>query len=266
MSSLLDELMAAAERRARHIPRFLHRAGDANAAGDANGAKGTSGAVGVRGRFARAVRGRERLHVIGEFKRASPSAGKLTSRGPVDVAQEYAAAGVTALSVVTEPTRFAGSLEDLRRVAAHIALPVLCKDFIASERQIEAVAEAGAAAVLLIVRALDGGRLKEFAAAAAELGLDVLAECADAKEVERALALDDALIGVNNRDLATLEVDVARAPRLLKRVPPERIAVAESGYASAADLAPLDGVADAVLVGTALLRGGDVAAFVRRKP
>src|SRR6185369_8152147 len=142
VSSLLEELMAAAERRARHIPRFLHRAGDANAAGDANGAKGTIGAVGVRGRFARAVRGRGRLHVIGEFKRASPSAGKLTSRGPLDVAQEYAAAGVAALSVVTEPTRFAGSLDDLRRVAARVSLPVLCKDFIASERQIEAAAEA----------------------------------------------------------------------------------------------------------------------------
>jgi indole-3-glycerol phosphate synthase len=264
MSSLLDELMAAAERRARHIPRFLHRAlgaGDAKGAGDANGT------LGVRGRFARAVRGRGRgrLHVIGEFKRASPSAGKLTSRGPLDVAQEYASAGVAALSVVTEPTRFAGSLDDLRRVAARVSLPVLCKDFIASERQIEAAAEAGAAAVLLIVRALDGEKLREFAAAAEELGLDVLAECADAQEVERALALPDALIGVNNRDLATLEVDVARAPRLLKRVPPERIAVAESGYASAADLAPLDGVADAVLVGTALLRGGDVAAFTRRR-
>ena len=257
MSSLLDELMAAAERRARHIPRFLHRA---------IGAVGTNGAIGVRGRFARAVRGRERLHVIGEFKRASPSAGRLTSRGPIDVAQEYAASGVAALSVVTEPTRFAGSLDDLRRVAPRVALPILCKDFIAAVPQIEAAAEAGAAAVLLIVRALDGGRLREFAAAAAELGLDVLAECSDAKEIERALALDEALIGVNNRDLATLEIDVARAPRLLKSVPPERIAVAESGYASAADLAPLDGVADAVLVGTALLKGGDVAAFTRRRP
>ena len=248
MSSLLDELMAAAERRARHLPRL------------------SGGPLGARGRFARAVRGKERLHVIGEFKRASPSAGKLTSRGPLEVAQEYMKAGVAALSIVTEPTRFCGSLDDLRRVAGHVAPPVLCKDFIATARQVEAAADAGAAAVLLIARVLDDARLHDFAATAAEWGLDALVECRDEAEVERALALPDALVGVNNRDLATLEVDVTRAPRLLARVPADRVAVAESGYASAAGLAPLEGVADAVLVGTALLQGADVTAFTRRRP
>ena len=252
MNSLLDELMAAAERRARHLPRI-----PASAARELPAA---------RGRFARAVRGKERLHVIGEFKRASPSAGRLTSRGPLEVAQDYVAAGIAALSVVTEPTRFAGSLDDLRKVAGRVPLPVLCKDFVASTRQIEAAAEAGAAAVLLIARALDRARLRDFAAAAAAWGLDALVECRNAAEVERALALPDVLVGVNNRDLATLEVDVTRAPRLLERVPADRIAVAESGYARGEDLAPLGGVADAVLIGTALLKGGDVAAFTRRRP
>src|SRR5262249_700221 len=176
---------------------------------------------------------------IGEVKRRSPSSPQLTAGGPIEVAEGYAGAGGAALLVVTQPPGFAGAIDDLRRVARPRALPVLRKDVLASVRHSAAAAgagagggaDAGAAAVLLIARALDDARLRDFAAAAAEYGLDVLVECHEEGEVERALALDGALVGVNNRDLATLEVDVARAARLLPRVPPERIAVAESGYA-----------------------------------
>lgn len=250
MSFLLDELVAAAEKRARALPDLPPRRRLA------------------LGRFANALRGRAsgQLRVVAEFKRASPSAGRLTDESPVAVARRYDAMGAAALSIVTEPTRFLGSLADLRAVAAVTPLPLLCKDFVVDRRQVAAAAAAGASAVLLIARILPAPRLAELVRAAHDHAIEPLIECRDELEVERALAQPGALVGVNNRDLDTLAIDRDRAARLLKRVPPGRIAIAESGYDLNASLAPLAGVADALLVGTALLRGASVAGLLAACP
>lgn len=213
--------------------------------------------------FADALRGRQSLSVIAEFKRQSPSQGGIAPQADV-LAQTrvYARAGAAAVSVLTEPSRFGGDIDDLRRAAAALALPVLMKDFVVAPVQVELAAALGAAAVLLIVRCLDESQLSELAQACAARGLTPLIECHSEAEVERALRIDDAVIGVNNRDLDTLAIDLARAPRLLRAVPEGRVCVAESGYLQPADVDAVRGLADAVLIGTALMQGGDPGAFL----
>lgn len=214
--------------------------------------------------FADAIRGRAQISVIAEFKRSSPSAGVLvTDRALESQLGQYEDAGAAAVSVLTEPTRFGGTAADLRSAAACIALPLLMKDFVVHTRQVTHAAQLGASAVLLIARCLDGGQLADLAAAATELGLDPLVECHNEDEVERALAIDSALLGINNRDLDTLEIDLDTAPRLLREIPRDRITIAESGYASPEQVQSVRGLADAVLVGTALLRTRTPATFIR---
>jgi indole-3-glycerol phosphate synthase len=239
---LLDELVAAAEQRARLLPDLPPRRRL------------------DLGRFASALRGRAcgQLRVIAEFKRASPSAGLLTDELPVDFARRHEALGVAALSIVTEPTRFLGSLEDLRAVAAVTPLPLLCKEIVVDRRQVAAAATAGASAVLLIARLLPAPRLAQLVRAAHDHAIEPLIECRDELEIARALAQPGALVGVNDRDLDTLAVDRGLAARLLKRVPPSRVAIAEAGDDLPASLAPLVGVADALLVGTSPRRGARV--------
>jgi indole-3-glycerol phosphate synthase len=212
--------------------------------------------------FVDAIAGRQRLAVIAEWKRASPSAGSLATTSLATQVRAYEDGGARAISVVTEDSRFGGSFDDLGAIGAHVALPLLLKDFVVAPRQIEVAARLGASAVLLIARILEGSQLADLAAVCRAHDLDVLCECHDEAEVERALGLEGAAIGVNNRDLDTLVVDTARAARLLPRVPAGRVAVAESGYATPADARALVGLADAVLIGTALLRSGDPRAFV----
>jgi indole-3-glycerol phosphate synthase len=192
--------------------------------------------------------------VIAELKRRSPSKGVINDALDAPArAREYSAGGAAALSVLTEPDRFGGSMDDLRAVRASVALPVLRKDFIVHPAQVTEASAAGAAAVLLIGRALDPAELAELAAAASECGLDVLYEARNAAEVERALRIPECAIGVNTRDLETLDVDAAVGERLLPLVPRDRVAVYESGIVSRADVerAARAG-ADAVLVGSAL--------------
>jgi len=214
--------------------------------------------AGPRARMIDALCGRHRLGVIAEFKRESPSRGPI--RADADAAataRAYARAGAAAVSVLTEPTRFGGSLEDLAAVTSAVDLPVLMKDFVVDERQIAWGAASGASAVLLIVALHDHRRLAELMGAAHEHGLDALVECHDRAELDRALATGAHLIGVNNRDLRTLAVDRSRAAELLADFPRRAVAVAESGYASTSDLESVRGLADAVLVGSALMSAPD---------
>lgn len=245
---LLDTLVAAARERASRLP--------ASAPGPP-AARPPS--------LAAAVAGRRTVSVIAEFKRRSPSAG--TIREDEDAAERalrYRDAGAAALSVLTEPTRFGGSLGDLTAAARASGLPVLMKDFVVAPAQVRAGRDAGASAVLLIARCLDDGQLPALYEEAVNDGLEALVEVHDAAELDRALALPSALIGVNNRDLDTLAVDRRRAASLLPRVPADRIAVAESGYLEPAHLTGLRGAADAVLIGAALMRAANPADFFRR--
>ncbi len=212
--------------------------------------------------FAAALEGREALSIIAEFKRRSPSAGRIRDDDPAARALAYRNAGASAISVLTEPASFGGAFADLTRARAASGLPALMKDFVVHEAQIHAGRAAGASAVLLIVRCLDGVRLEALHREAASIGLDTLVEVHDAAELDRALALEGAVIGVNNRDLDTLTTDRRRAAALLPRIPAGRIAVAESGYTEPAHLDELRGLADAVLIGSALMRAADPGPFL----
>ncbi|MXW39104.1 MAG: indole-3-glycerol-phosphate synthase [Acidobacteria bacterium] len=213
--------------------------------------------------FRDAIGGRDALSVIAEFKRKSPSAGSIRDDDPGARALAYREAGASAVSVLTDPDGFGGSLTDLQTASAASGLPILMKDFVVDPAQVRAGWAAGASAVLLIVRCLDDARLRRLHREARSLGLDTLVEVHDAAELDRALALEDAIVGINNRDLDTLETDRRRARDLLPRLPSGRIAVAESGYLEPEHLTELRGRADAVLIGTALMRAADPSAFLR---
>ncbi|MYB30980.1 MAG: indole-3-glycerol-phosphate synthase [Acidobacteria bacterium] len=213
--------------------------------------------------FRDAIGGRDALSVIAEFKRKSPSAGAIRDDDPGARALAYREAGASAVSVLTDPDGFGGSLTDLQTASAASGLPILMKDFVVDPAQVRAGWAAGASAVLLIVRCLDDARLRRLHREARSLGLDTLVEVHDAAELDRALALEDAIVGINNRDLDTLETDRRRARGLLPRIPSGRIAVAESGYLEPDHLTELRGRADAVLIGTALMRAADPSAFLR---
>ena len=213
--------------------------------------------------FRNAIAGRGALSVIAEFKRKSPSAGAIRDDDSGARALAYREAGAAAVSVLTDPDAFGGSLKDLQAASAASGLPILMKDFVVDPAQIRAGWAAGASAVLLIVRCLDDARLRRLYREVRSLGLDALVEVHDAAELDRALTLDDAIVGINNRDLDTLRTDRRRARDLLPSLPSGRIAVAESGYLEPEHLAELRGRADAVLIGTALMRAADPSAFLR---
>ena len=211
-----------------------------------------------------ALAGRERLSVVAEVKRRAPSAGELDPElDAVHQAGLYARAGASAVSVLTEPSRFGGSYEDLGRVRDACELPLLMKDFIVDARAIAMAEHLGAAAVLLLVRALDDAQLADLLAEARGRGLDALVEVHDEPELERALAAEADLIGINNRDLSSLRVDRTVVQRLAPLVPREVVLVAESGYATPEELAPVRGQADAALIGSALVRAPQPEALLR---
>ncbi len=201
------------------------------------------------------------VQVIAEVKRASPSKGELAEiPDPAALAGRYAAAGAVAISVLTEARRFKGSLEDLRAVRAEVRVPVLRKDFLVERYQLWEARAAGADLVLLIVAGLDRPLLADLHAEAVSLGLTPLVEVHDTEEVETAVDAGAQLIGVNSRDLKTLEVHPDRFAKVAPAIPEGIVRVAESGIAGPDDVRELVGHgADVVLVGEALVRAGDPA-------
>lgn len=208
---------------------------------------------------------RGRIALIAEVKRRSPSQGTISAGlDPGAHAAAYASGGAAAISVLTDGPFFGGSLEDLLAVARKVSVPLLRKDFILDELQIAEARAAGASAVLLIVRALSPERLKALAIAAADWDLATLVEVHDARELDLALESGARVIGVNSRDLDTFEIDTGAAWALLERIPGDRVAIAESGMASEADVwRAADAGADGVLIGTALSSAADPTALAR---
>jgi indole-3-glycerol phosphate synthase len=214
--------------------------------------------------FGRALLGSE-VRVISEVKRRSPGAGEIRpGLDPADLAATYEAAGAAALSVLTDRTYFGGSLEDLRAARRAVALPVLRKDFTIDEVQIVEARAAGADAILLIVRILDDGPLRELREAAESLGMDALVEVHDGEELERARASGARIIGINNRDLTTFRTDLAVSERLVADLPTDVVTVSESGIRSGDEVERLGRAGiHAVLVGETLLRAGHPGDAVR---
>lgn len=205
------------------------------------------------------------VRVIAEIKRRSPSKGSINEGiDAPDRARVYEQAGAAALSVLTEPERFGGSLDDLSAVRAAVVLPLLRKDFIVDEVQLFEARARGASAALLIARGLAPERFLALARTARAIGLEVLLEVRTDAELDLALGVGDAVIGVNNRNLETLVIDDRVSERLLPRVPTDRIAVYESGVSDRAGVERAAALgADAVLVGSSLSSAADPAAALR---
>jgi indole-3-glycerol phosphate synthase len=253
LERILAETRAELDARKRSVPLR-----DLEAQAEATRAGGGAGAERSGGRFRRALVG-PGIAVIAEFKRSSPSAGRLREDADVAaIAGAYELGGASAMSVLTEGPNFDGSLEDLRAARAACELPILRKDFIVDPYQLHEASAAGADAVLLIVAALEQRELAGLHELATTLGLDVLVEVHDREELARATQLGAGLIGVNNRDLRDFSVDVGRTSRLMGEMPAGATVVSESGIAAPRQLAQLkrEGVA-AVLVGESLMRAPD---------
>lgn len=209
----------------------------------------------------------KQLEVIAEMKRASPSKGMIAEgANPVKQAQIYEQAGAAAISVLTDATFFKGSPADLAAVSKAVKIPLLCKDFIMDSIQIDVAKNAGASIVLLIVAALEQEKLQALFTYATSLGLEVLVEVHDEEELQRALAIQAKIIGINNRDLRTFEVSLERTRELAAVFPfgEERVLISESGIFVQADAENVVSVgASAVLVGEALMRSGDVCSALQ---
>ena len=211
------------------------------------------------------VDSREQLCVIAEIKRKSPSKGVLhPDLNAANISALYEQGGASCLSVLTDEDFFGGSVEDLQNARASTSLPVIRKDFTVSEFDVVDARLMGADCVLLIAAALSNDELSRFFDLATHIGLDVLVETHDESELDRALNVGANIVGVNQRDLTTFEVDHARAERMASLIPPTVVRVAESGVRDACDARRLrDAGYDAVLVGESIVTAGDPAAAVR---
>jgi indole-3-glycerol phosphate synthase len=262
--NILDQIVEQKQREVAQLPARLIAAGDLRDAMLEHG---------ERRDFLAALRTAAGAGVglIAEVKKASPSAGVICPDfDPVRIAREYEAAGVTCLSVLTDEKYFQGSLDYLRQIRDAVKLPLLRKDFIIDERQILEAIEWGADAILLIVAILTDASLARFQSLAAEAGLAVLVEVHDEAELDRALKISPQLVGVNNRNLKTFDVNLATTERLAARLfssslgHPSPVLVAESGIHTRADVERLQKCgAGAILVGESLVRQGNIRAKVR---
>jgi indole-3-glycerol phosphate synthase len=252
VATYLDEIIAAHRAAARADERPV------------DGLVEAARAVGPVRNFRDALRA-ERLSVIAEIKRRSPSKGDLApGLEPAVLAKDYEAGGAACLSVLTDERFFGGSPADVAAARGAVEIPVLRKDFTVSESDVCDARIMGADAVLLIAAALDDAELTAFRTLAAELGLAALVEVHDDGELDRAVGAGADIIGVNQRDLRTFQVDRDLAARLADRMPPGVVTVAESGVRDAGDAAALrDAGYDAVLVGESLVTAGDPAGAVR---
>jgi indole-3-glycerol phosphate synthase len=207
----------------------------------------------------------ERLNVIAEIKKASPSKGILCDDyDPVQIAMDYESSNAAAISVLTEEDYFQGSLEHLKMVRHAVARPILRKDFIFDSYQLYEAVQAGADAILLIVAILDPAQLKQLMALAEKLGLDVLVEVHSLPELRIALESDARIIGVNNRDLTTFRVDMNTSVHLAPHVPDSVILVSESGIQTADDIRMLRGAGyDAFLIGELFMKSGNPGKSLR---
>ena len=204
-------------------------------------------------------------HIIAEMKKASPSAGPLREEyHPREIAAAYEGAGAVGLSVLTEPRHFMGSGDHLAEASSAVSIPVLRKDFICDPYQVYEAAAWGADVVLLIAAALDPGQMRDLYEEALACGLDVLAETHTEAEIETVLSLDEAIVGVNSRDLKTLTTDLAVARSLAEEVPAGRLSVAESGIRTRQDIVELQACGyNGFLVGETLMSAGDPAEALR---
>ena len=270
--NILDKIVEEKKREVAKLPARLIAAGDLRDAMLEHG---------ERRDFLAALRrpGSGGMALVAEVKKASPSAGVICEDfDPVRIGREYEAAGAGCLSVLTDEKFFQGSLDHLRKIRAAVKIPLLRKDFIIDERQLLEAVEWGADAILLIVAILTDEQLQKFHSLATEAGLAALVEVHDESELDRALKISPALIGVNNRDLKTFKVDLATTEKLAARLVERRgskgeslnsgnrsaLLVAESGIHTRADVERLKKCgADAILVGESLMRGGDIQAKVR---
>ena len=254
MATYLDRIVAAHRERARDDTRPVERLLDEARAAEPR-----------RGFAAALRRAATRPAVVAEIKRRSPSKGDLAADlDPAVLAKAYEAGGATCLSVLTDTPHFGGSPADLAEARNATDLPVLRKDFTVDERDVCDARLMGADAVLLIVAALDPGELRAFASLAHHLDLDALVEVHDEQEADRALDIGTTLLGVNQRDLFTFEVDTDRAARVAQFVPHDVTTVAESGITGPADARRLvDAGYTAVLVGEHLVTSGDPTRAVK---
>jgi indole-3-glycerol phosphate synthase len=206
------------------------------------------------------------MTVIAEVKRASPSKGALAAiSDPRALAAQYQEAGAAVISVLTEQRRFGGSLEDLVAVRSEVEIPILRKDFMVDEYQFFEARAAGADVVLLIVAALSKHQLKDYYDLATELGMAVLVETHTHQEIEDAMAIEPRIIGVNARNLKSLEIDLAAFTRLIPEIPSTVIRVAESGISARSEVEIAQGAgAQAILVGETLVKSGDPAAAINQ--
>ena len=210
--------------------------------------------------FVGAVSNRDRIALIAEVKKASPSAGVICSDfDPVRIARQFEQAGANALSVLTDERYFQGQIEFLQRIQQAVALPLLRKDFLMDELQVYQAAACGADAILLIVAMLDVVRLTALQSLARHLGMAVLVEVHDERELECALAVGANLIGINNRDLHDFSINLTTTERLAAGVPASALLVAESGIHTRTDVERVARAgARAILVGEALIRSGNI--------
>lgn len=206
--------------------------------------------------FKAAIEGKQHLALIAEVKKASPSQGSLNENfNHLQLAQQYSSAGASCISVLTEESFFHGSQQYLYDISRSLALPVLCKDFIVDTYQIEEARFYGADAILLMANLLSFQQLKEFIQRATNLKMSVLLEVHSEDELKNALKLyaDNVLIGVNNRNLQTLKIDLNTVRKLAPLLPKDVVSVAESGYQSAQDLEAIKGLVDGVLIGSSIV-------------
>jgi len=215
--------------------------------------------------FLDALQARQAVALIGEVKKASPSAGVIRADyRPVALARQLEAAGVSAISVLTDSKFFGGDVRHMEKVKAAVAVPVLRKDFIIDEYQLYEARAFGADAVLLIVAALDDDRLERFVQLTHDLGMHALVETHNEAELRRALATPARMLGINNRDLTTFDVRLEVTENLAPLVPPDRFVVAESGIKTHNDVVLVcTAGAGAILVGETLMRTADIATTVK---
>lgn len=214
--------------------------------------------------FKKAISKPGRVNLIAEIKKASPSAGLIRDKfDPVDLARTYSHAGADAISVLTEEKYFLGKPAYLRHVSDTINLPVLTKDFIIHEHQVLEAFCFGASAILLIVAILEDQQLKDLMQTAKALDMDTLVEVHDEQELQRALKNGADIIGINNRDLKTLTIDLSTSEKLASQIPKDKVMVAESGIKSHEEILRLQAAGfHAVLIGETFLRADNVGAKV----